>query len=212
VTLECVKFDNAACGFSYRQSRFNGKDMGRYILTRVSYALEPGGPPQIAYADLKKYFNKTPSHNSHPTISAVRDAILTIRRTKGMVLDENETDSRSAGSFFKNPIVSRVEYERIAAASSGPVPHFEASEGQVKLAAAWLIELAGIGKGFVLGPVGISTKHTLALVNRGGATAADVLLLKELVQRQVQQRFGVELRPEPVMLGFDANGNGSLSR
>jgi UDP-N-acetylmuramate dehydrogenase len=211
-TLECVKFDNAACGFSYRQSRFNRKDMGRYILTRVSYALQPGGVPKIAYSDLKKHFNNEPSTVSHPTILAVREAILTIRRAKGMVLDENDMDSRSAGSFFKNPIVSRAEYDRIAAASSGPVPHFEASEGQVKLAAAWLIEQAGLAKGFVLGPVGISSKHTLALVNRGGATAADVLLLKEFVQRQVRQRFGVELRPEPVMLGFAANGAGSLSR
>lgn len=99
-------------------------------------------------------------------------------------------------------MVSLATYERIAAASTLPVPHFEAGAGQVKLAAAWLIEQAGVGKGFTLGPVGISSKHTLALVNRGGATASDVLRLKELVQLRVRQRFAVELHPEPVMLGF----------
>jgi UDP-N-acetylmuramate dehydrogenase len=123
-----------------------------------------------------------------------------------MVLDKNDVDSHSAGSFFKNPVVSLAEYARIAKASAAPVPHFAASEGYVKLAAAWLIEQAGITKGFALGPVAISNKHTLALVNRGGATAADVLLLKEFVQRRVHQRFGVELRPEPVMVGFDGSG------
>ena len=98
--------------------------------------------------------------------------------------------------------MSLAVYERIAAASAVPVPHFAAGEGQVKLAAAWLIEQAGIRKGFVLGPAAISSKHTLALINRGGATAADVLVLKEFVQRRVYERFGVELHPEPVMLGF----------
>jgi UDP-N-acetylmuramate dehydrogenase len=205
-TLKRVKFDNAACGFSYRQSRFNGPDLGRYILTRVDYALNPDGAPKIAYADLKRHFsNKFPSNNG-PTTSDLRKSILAIRRAKGMVLDETDADSRSAGSFFKNPVIRHEEYERIAKGSAVPVPHFEADEGKVKLAAAWLIEQAGLGKGFTLGPVGISSKHTLALVNRGGATAADVLLLKEFVQRRVQERFGVKLRPEPVMLGFDDNG------
>ena len=88
------------------------------------------------------------------------------------------------------------------AASASPVPHFDAGEGFVKLAAAWLIEQAGISKGFVLGPVAISSKHTLALINRGGAKAADILRLKDLVQRRVHERFGVDLHPEPIMLGF----------
>jgi len=205
-TLKQVTFDNAACGFSYRQSRFNGPDLGRYIVTRVDYALERGGTPKIAYSDLKRHFREELLSNSCPAPSDVREAILAIRRTKGMVLDEKDSDSRSAGSFFKNPIVRLEEYERIAAGSAVPVPHFGATEGNVKLAAAWLIEHTGIAKGFTLGPVGISSKHTLALTNRGGATATDVLLLKEFVQRRVQERFGVELRPEPVMLGFDLDG------
>jgi UDP-N-acetylmuramate dehydrogenase len=197
-TLERAEFDRAACGFRYRQSRFNGADLGRYILTRVDYALQPGGAPKIAYAELKSHFDA-----ATPTLSQTREAVLQIRRVKGMVLDENDADSRSAGSFFKNPVVSLAEYERIAAHSAIPVPHFEAGAGQVKLAAAWLIEQAGMAKGFALGPAGISSKHTLALINLGGATAADVLRLKELVQQRVRQHFSVELHPEPVMLGFE---------
>ena len=202
VNLERVEFDNAACGFSYRQSRFNGRDSNRYIVTRVEFALEPGGAPKVAYADLMRHFINNAGSDAKPTLSEIRDAVLAIRRTKGMVLDEHDADSRSAGSFFKNPVVSGAQYERIAASSAVPVPHFEAAQGEVKLSAAWLIEQAGIAKGFTLGPVAISSKHTLAITNRGGATASDVLLLKEFVQRRVHERFGVELRPEPVMLGF----------
>jgi UDP-N-acetylmuramate dehydrogenase len=202
ITLQRVEFDRAACGFSYRQSRFNGCDLSRFILTRVDYALQPGGAPNIAYADLKRYFSDTPRRGTHPTLSEARESVLTIRRGKGMVLDENDADSRSAGSFFKNPVVSLAQYERIAASSAVPVPHFVAGQGQMKLAAAWLVEQAGIRKGFILGQAAISSKHTLALVNRGGATAVDILRLKEFVQRRVHERFGVELHPEPVMLGF----------
>lgn len=206
-TMERVEFDNAACGFSYRQSRFNGDDAGRYILTRVDYALQPGGAPKLAYAELKRAMDLESTDDKGLALAEVRTAVLNIRRAKGMVLDENDADSRSAGSFFKNPVVSLAQYERIAAGSAVAVPHFEAGEGQVKLAAAWLIEQAGISKGFALGPVGISSKHTLALINRGGATAADVLVLKDFVQRRVHERFGVELLPEPVMLGsFEKQG------
>jgi UDP-N-acetylmuramate dehydrogenase len=198
-TLEPIEFDTADCNFSYRQSRFNGPDRGRYILTRVDYVLQPGGAPRIAYPELQRRFS---ANHAAPSLSQVRDAVLAIRRAKAMVLDDHDEDSRSAGSFFKNPVVSLADYERISTASTVPVPHFAAGEGQVKLAAAWLIEQAGIRKGFALGPVAISSKHTLALVNRGGATAADILLLKEWVQRRVNERFGVDLLPEPVMLGF----------
>jgi UDP-N-acetylmuramate dehydrogenase len=209
-TCERVEFDNAACQFHYRQSRFNGNDTGSYILTRVDYALQPGGAPKLAYAELKRHFGGT-SAGLHPSLIEVREAVLEIRRAKGMVSDENDSDSRSAGSFFKNPVVSRAVLNRIAAGSALPVPHFDADEGRVKLAAAWLIEQAGIARGFSIGPVGISGKHTLALVNRGGATAADVLRLKAFVQRRVHERFGVELLPEPVMLGF-ADGIGAKSQ
>jgi len=207
VTLEQVEFDRKGCGFGYRQSRFNrpgpGHEPSRYILTRVDFALRVGGEPKIGYAELQRRFD---GGSVLPTLAEVRAAVLAIRQAKGMVLDENDADSRSAGSFFKNPVVSVAEYERIAAPSAVSVPHFAAgdgnNQGQVKLAAAWLIEQAGIAKGFRLGAVAISSKHTLALTNRGGATAADVLLMKEFVQRRVYERFGVVLSPEPVMVGF----------
>jgi UDP-N-acetylmuramate dehydrogenase len=204
-TCNRVEFDNAACNFHYRQSRFNGADAGRYILTRVDFALQPGGPPKITYADLKRHFEH--ASPGHPMLAEVREAVLAIRRAKGMVLDENDLDSRSAGSFFKNPVVIHDEFERIARGSAVPVPHFDAGTEKMKLPAAWLIEQAGIARGFTLGPVSISSKHTLALVNRGGASAADVLRLKAFVQRRVHERFGVDLLPEPVMLGFDAKNN-----
>ena len=201
MTLERVEFDRAQCRFAYRRSRFNtshnGDQPGRYILTRVDYALTPGGAPKLAYAELQRRFA-----DSAPTLAQLRQAILEIRRTKGMVLDERDADSRSAGSFFKNPVVSCAEYERIATEAATAVPHFDSGNGQVKLMAAWLIEQAGIGKGFVLGQAAISSKHTLALTNRGGAKAADILRLKDFVQQRVRERFAVELQPEPVMLGF----------
>ncbi len=211
-TQQPVEFTNAACGFSYRHSRFNGCEARRFIVTRVEYALHPGAKPKIAYTDLKRYFNAELLDEDTASLSTVRDAVLAIRRSKGMVLDENDADSRSAGSFFKNPVVSFAVYERIAATSATPVPHYDAGPGEVKLLAAWLIEQSGIGKGFALGPAAISSKHTLALVNLGGATAADLLRLKDLVQQRVQQRFGVELRPEPVMLGFGPSLNSSVNR
>jgi UDP-N-acetylmuramate dehydrogenase len=202
-TLHPVEFGQAACGFHYRQSRFNTRDLGRYIITRVDYALRPCGSPNVAYADLKYYFNTSPRDTTAPTLAETREAVLEIRRRKGMVLDDGDPDSRSAGSFFKNPVVSLAEYERIAASYSEAVPHFDAGSGRVKLAAAWLIEHAGLQKGFAIGPAAISSKHTLALVNHGLATAADILCLKEFVQRRVRQCFAIELQPEPVMLGFD---------
>jgi len=202
-TGRLMTFERAECGFRYRQSRFNTSDAGRYILTGVDFALRPGAVPKIAYADLKRHFRDQIEAGAPPTPAEVREAVLTIRRSKGMVLDETDPDSRSAGSFFKNPVVSRSELERISAGSSDAVPHFEAGDGNVKLAAAWLIEHAGIARGLALGPAGISSKHTLALVNLGGAKAADILRLKDLVQLKVFERFGVELHPEPVMLGFE---------
>ena len=197
-----VVFSRQECGFHYRRSRFNQQDAGRYILTYVEYALQPGGVQRLAYADLKRRFATTLEAGATPSLEDVRQAVLDIRRGKGMVFDEADPDSHSAGSFFKNPVVSREEYERIAATSAIPVPHFDAPEGRVKLAAAWLIEQSGVPRGFTLGKAGISRKHTLALTNRGDATAADIVRLKEHVERCVQDRFGIPLQPEPVLLGF----------
>lgn len=202
-TLEVVEFSNEDCGFSYRTSRFNSHDKDKFIITRVDFALVPDGKPKIEYGDVKKYFATS---GETPTLQSVGEAVWKIRKTKAMVISSDEPDSRSAGSFFKNPIITAERFAKLsqmAREKGSEMPSFPADAGHVKIPAAWLIEHAGLHKGFALGRVAISSKHTLALVNRGGATSAELLALKDLVQQKVRQAFGVELRPEPVFLGFD---------
>lgn len=199
---EVRQLSNAECGFSYRTSIFNQHDKDRYIVCEVGYALMPGGRPRVEYADLKRYFV---SRQSPPTLEEVREAVRAIRARKGMLITPNDNDCRSAGSFFKNPIISTAEYDRVAAlpATQGQKPpQFVAPDGQVKVSAAWLVERAGFSKGYSEGRVGISSKHTLAIVNRGGATAAEIVRFKEMVQDGVWNVFGIKLHPEPVLVGF----------
>jgi UDP-N-acetylmuramate dehydrogenase len=190
------------CGFSYRTSIFNTSGKSRYIVTQVSYALTPNGTPKIEYADLKRYFaSKSPA----PTLSELREAVRKIRASKGMLIRAEDDDSRSAGSFFKNPIIPTDEYERIAAlpiCKEQKPPVFPAPEGLAKISAAWLVEKSGFQKGYIEGRVGISRKHSLAIVNRGGATASEVVHLKNKVQEAVLRVFGLQLHPEPVFVGF----------
>ena len=223
-TLEFISLENKDCGFCYRGSRFNTADRGRYMILRVAFALRPGGSPCLRYADLKAHLGE---HAAQSSLAQVRQAVLEIRRRKAMVVEDAEPDSRSAGSFFKNPLITREHCQRIVeryeakepfAATAQPdqatsriskecapglrVPSFEAGDGLVKIPAAWLVEHAGVYRGFQLGPVAVSRKHALALVNRGGATAADLLKLKNLVQAKVRDAFGIELESEPVFVGF----------
>ncbi|HKR29757.1 MAG TPA: UDP-N-acetylmuramate dehydrogenase [Terriglobales bacterium] len=201
ITLELRDMAAADCGFAYRTSIFNSSEKGRYIVARVSFALTPSGSPKIEYADLKRYFGD----RSAPTLKDVRDAVRSIRSRKGMLISVDDPDSRSAGSFFKNPIVPPAEYERIAAlpiCKDQKPPSFPAPAGTVKMSAAWLVERSGFQKGYADGRVGISSKHSLAVVNRGAATASDVMRLKNKVQEGVFQTFGVRLQPEPVFVGF----------
>ncbi|SRR5579884_249917 len=201
LTLERRDMAAAECGFSYRTSIFNSSEKGRYIVTQVSFALTPGGTPKIEYADLKRHFGE----QSAPTLKEVRDAVRAIRSTKGMLISSDDQDSRSAGSFFKNPIVTLDEYNRIAslpACKNQKPPSFPAPAGAVKISAAWLVERSGFQRGYTDGKVGISRKHSLAIVNRGGASADDVLRLKNKVQEGVFQTFGVKLQPEPVFVGL----------
>ena len=190
-----------ACGFSYRTSIFNTTERGRYIVLRVSFALEPGGAPHIEYADLKKFFA---GRTATPTLQETRDAVREIRHSKAMLIVEGDDDARSAGSFFKNPLISEAEYEHLqtVATSQGvQIPRFTAADG-VKVPAAWLVEHSGFEKGYSRGAVGISRKHALAIVNRGGATAAEVVALKDEIQKRVQETWGVTLQTEPVFVGF----------
>jgi len=131
-----------------------------------------------------------------------------IHRRKAMLIVEGDEDCRSAGSFFKNPLVSAADADRIEslARQKAPekiLPRYPGPDGLIKLPAAWLVEQAGFPKGYARGPVGISRKHTLAIVNRGGATAKDIISLKNEVQKLVLEVWGVQLQPEPVFVGFD---------
>ncbi len=191
-----------ACGFSYRASIFNTTERGRFIVLRVTYALAPGGAPHITYADLKRHFE---GRETPPNLAETREAVRHIRALKGMLIIPGEFDSQSAGSFFKNPVLSAEQHEdlkRRAAARGFTVPNYPALETRMKVSAAWLVERSGFAKGFSSGRVGISSKHALAIVNRGGATAAEVLALKEQIQHRVEEIWGVRLEPEPVMVGF----------
>ena len=196
-TLKFEEFSNAGCGFSYRRSIFNTTERGKYIVTRVTYRLRQNGQPRIAYADLKRHFEG----RATPSLREVSDAVRAIRRGKGMYIVPGDPDCRSAGSFFKNPIVSAEHYGRIAVQEAVEIPHYPAADGAVKIPAAWLLERAGFHKGYAMGEAGISSRHTLALVNRGSAKAADIFALRDRIIAEVQSRFSIRLEPEPVLLG-----------
>lgn len=199
-----VEFTAAECGFAYRRSRFNTTDRGRYLVTRVDYRLTPGGAPTLSYADLKRAIAAIrPGHQ--PSLAEVAVVVRGVRQSKGMLLVAGDADCRSAGSFFKNPVLSEETVQRIAA--HGAAPCFPAgpgaeNAGRVKIPAAWLIEQAGFAKGYALGNAGISSRHTLALINRGGATASEILALAGQISAAVEEKFGVRLEMEPVLVGF----------
>ena len=193
-----VEFSAAECDFSYRKSRFNSTDRGRFIVTRVSFQLTRDGKLSLHYADLLQEFGP----EACPILPEVAAAVRRIRKGKGMLIVDGDPDCRSAGSFFKNPIVDEAQAERIADLTGKDPPRYGAGEGRVKLSAAWLIEQAGFLKGAVDGNAGISSRHTLALINRGGATAQEILNLAARIHSTVEQRFGVVLQPEPVFVGF----------
>lgn len=197
-----VVLPNEACCFRYRTSIFNTTDRGRYIILHVAYRLPQGGAPSLKYADLKKHFS---SGTTPPSLSDVREAVRQIRRSKGMLIVAGDDDCRSAGSFFKNPVLSEAQFQglwRRAEARGLEIPSYPALAAQRKVSAAWLVEHSGFFKGYTLGPARISTKHALALVNSGQASAADILRLKEQIQNKVQESWGILLDPEPVFVGF----------
>jgi UDP-N-acetylmuramate dehydrogenase len=197
-----IDFSAAECGFEYRRSRFNSADRGRYIVTRVDYCLTPRGAPTLRYPDLQRAIQSTAHEGKQPTVAEVATVVRQVRKGKGMLLVEGDPDCRSAGSFFKNPVVTEEQVKQVAAASTKEPPRFPAEAGRLKLPAAWLIEQAGFAKGYTLGPAAISSRHTLALINRGGATAQDVLALAGQISAAVEARFGIYLEMEPVLVGF----------
>lgn len=196
-TLEFREMTAGECGFSYRRSRFNSTDRGRFLVTRVDFRLRPGGCAELRYADLRKAFEE----GANPSLGEVAAQVRRIRTGKGMLLVEGDADCRSAGSFFKNPLVDEQQLDEITVRTGERPPIYPGGDGLVKLPAAWLIEKAGFAKGFRLGRAGISSRHSLALVNLGGATAAEILALRDLIVERVGW-LGVRLEMEPVMLGF----------
>lgn len=191
-----------ACGFGYRDSRFK-REPGRWVVLEVELALEPGGQPRIRYPELARAVGDATADPA-----GVREAVLRIRRSKSMVWETSDPNHRSVGSFFTNPVVSAevAEAVRRQAVASGivdrpdQVPAFP-GEGGIKLSAAWLIERSGIRKGTTRGPVGVSTRHCLALVHHGGGTTKALLRLAGEIRAAVRESFGIVLTPEPTLVG-----------
>jgi UDP-N-acetylmuramate dehydrogenase len=205
-----VVLPNPACGFRYRASIFNGTERGRYIILRVNYRLKRGSAASFKYADLKKYFAERVAAGSvgkktAPSLAGVREAVRAIRRSKGMLIVSGDDDCRSAGSFFKNPVLSEAQFKDLAAHAAAKgleIPSYPALEAQHKVSAAWLVEHSGFSKGYGTGAAGISNKHALALINRGDAKASDIIGLNDEIRHGVQEAWGIRLEPEPVFVGF----------
>ena len=202
-------FANADCRFTYRHSLFKGEP--RYVVLEVVFQLRLASVSSpVAYADLARALGV--EAGQRVPLEDARAAVLAQRRQRGMVLDPTDHDTWSCGSFFTNPIMSPSSYAALQhraqarlGDSDGPVlvPRFEAPDGQVKTVAAWLIDKAGFGKGYGMpGPAALSTKHTLAVTNRGSATAADIVALAREIRDGVHDAFGVSLVNEPVLVGL----------
>jgi UDP-N-acetylmuramate dehydrogenase len=192
---ELISLPRDACEFSYRGSAFKRKFAGRFVITEVELLLDPSGAPSVKYPELAKALSAS------PTLADVRNTVMALRRSKSMVVSRDDPNRRSAGSFFVNPVVAEAHADAIAAGAPG-LPRYPA-EGGVKLSAAWLIEQAGFAKGSADGAVGLSTRHALAIVNRGGATGGEIVRFAGRVRTAVRMRFGVLLEHEPVLLGFE---------
>jgi len=193
----------AECAFAYRDSALKRSAPGRYVVLSVTYRLVPGGRARVAYRDLERHLEA--EGTGSPSLAQVRDGVLAIRRSKSMILDAADPNHRSCGSFFLNPIVTAEAFARIEAIVGDPaMPRWPQLGGRVKLSAAWLIERAGFRRGHREGPVGLSTRHSLAIVCHEGARAADVAAFAARIRAEVAARLGVELVPEPVLWGLRA--------
>jgi len=198
-TLERRTFTARDCAFGYRDSRFKRADRGRFVVLGVTLRLARDQKPRIRYPELERAVAGLGGCDTVPpgeAVALVRQAVLSLRRSKSMVLDPADPNTRSAGSFFTNPVVSAAAFADLAKRWKD-IPSFPADSG-VKVPAAWLVEHAGFPKGYRRsgGGAGISTRHALALVNLGG-TSAELLTLAEEVRAGVEKQFGIRLAYEP---------------
>lgn len=203
-TLEVTVLGPGDLEFGYRTSRLR-KDPDRSVVLDVTFRLVRGGRGTVRYPELRRRLEVT---TAVPSPDRIREAVIELRRSKSMVIEPGDPNRRSVGSFFINPVLeapAAAELERrVAALGVGrAVPLFPAAAGRVKTSAGWLIEHAGFGRGHLQGAVGLSSRHCLALVNRGGATAREIIAFARDIRRAVQDRFGILLEPEPVFLGFE---------
>lgn len=203
---DVVELGPAECGFAYRSSAFKRSE--RHVVLAVTFVLERStSAAPVTYAELARALAVQPGER--PALADVRQAVLALRRSKGMVIDAADPESVSAGSFFVNPILSPEQFaalERTAGEQLGSgvrPPGWPEADGRIKSSAAWLIERAGFHRGYGDGRVGVSHKHTLALVNRGGASTDELIALARELRDGVRRRFGIELRPEPTLVGVD---------
>jgi UDP-N-acetylmuramate dehydrogenase len=204
VARRVADFDRAACRFAYRSSVFRGSE--GHVILGVTFALPKStGSAPIRYAELARALGVR--EGDRAPLARVRETVIALRRGKGMVLDAADPDTTSAGSFFMNPILDAGELERLrervkpVLSEGQSLPVFPESDGRSKVSAAWLIERAGFAKGYAAGSVAISSKHALALTNRGNASTRDLLALARTIRDDVKAKFGVMLENEPVFVG-----------
>lgn len=198
-TRALVVFSAAHCELGYRTSRFKTTDLDRYVVVEVVFRLRVGGPDAIRYGELAHKLSTIVRPLSLPQ---VRAAVLETRAAKSMLLDPTDPNGRNCGSFFLNPIVQRAQLAQLQSQSSESIPAFEVDATRVKVPAAWLIERAGFARGHRVGNVGLSTKHTLCLVAYDNAKASELLGLAQHIRDAVRNKFGIELHPEPVLVGL----------
>ncbi len=203
-TKQSIRFSNAECAFGYRMSRFKGIDNGKYIITAVTFRLMPGKIPEIQYPELK---SAVPGEVSGTTegLMNVRTAVLALRTKKSMVIREQDPNSVSCGSFFMNPVIPARQLDELQKNIPEQIPFHPSGAKKdgtplVKLSAAWLVEQSGFSKGTIRGNVGISQNHSLAIINRGGATAADILAFAQEIQGAVESKYNIRLELEPVVV------------
>lgn len=204
-SLELVKFENKACKFGYRQSRFKNEDREKFIITEVIFKLKKYGEPHTIYPEILKMIETLDGYESlkkgTEKLTAVRNIVLETRKKKSMVIDNNDPNTISCGSFFTNPILSEIEFkkfDKICEENNLTPPAIKTDEG-IKVPAAWLIENSGFYKGFRKWGAGISENHSLALINRGGTTK-ELLELAEDIENTVYSKFGIKLNKEPIIV------------